>query len=76
MYIFVLLLFYLIVPFLIIYLSQRYPLVNKLGAVAIAYGLGMFIGSIGIFPAASDAYMAFLGSEISLDAEQAKQLFD
>jgi uncharacterized membrane protein len=76
MYIFVLLLFYLIVPILIIYLSQRYPLVNKLGAVAIAYGLGMFIGSIGIFPAASDAYLAFLGSESSLDAEQAKQLFE
>lgn len=76
MYISSLLVFYIIVPFLIIYLTQRFPLVNKLGAVAIAYGLGMFIGSIGIFPTASESYLAILGSDSFLDPEQAKQLLE
>ncbi len=76
MYIPSLLLFYLIVPFLIIYISQKYPLVNKLGAVAIAYLLGMILGSIGFFPVASEAYLSILGSDKFLDPEQANQLLE
>ena len=76
MFIPALLLFYLIIPFFIIYLTQKSSFVNKLGAVAIAYGLGMFFGSIGIFPAASEAYMSLLGGEKFLDAEQARGLLE
>lgn len=76
MYIPALLLFYLVVPFLIIFITQKYPLVNKLGAVAIAYGLGMILGSIGFFPVASEAYLSILGSDKFLDPEQANQLLE
>jgi uncharacterized membrane protein len=52
----ILALFYLLAPVLIIFLTQKYAWINKIGAVAIAYGLGMIMGSFGIFPETSDVY--------------------
>jgi uncharacterized membrane protein len=43
-------LFYVFAPLLILHLCHRYPFVNKLGAVIIAYLLGLLIGNIGLFP--------------------------
>ena len=47
----ILTLFYLFTPMLILHLCHRYPYVNKLGAVVIAYALGLILGNIGILPA-------------------------
>ena len=46
----ILLLFYFLVPVLIIYLDKRSKLVNKIGPVVICYGVGLLIGSTGILP--------------------------
>lgn len=42
--------FYLLTPILILHLCHRYRYVNKLGAVVIAYLLGLILGNIGILP--------------------------
>jgi uncharacterized membrane protein len=43
-------LFFLGTPILIIYLAGKIPLLNKLGAVLIAYILGLVLGNIGVLP--------------------------
>ncbi len=43
-------LFYILTPILILHLCHRYRYVNKLGAVVIAYLLGLIVGNIGILP--------------------------
>ncbi len=45
-----LVLFYLLVPFVILHLCHKFPFVNKLGAVFIAYLVGLIVGNIGILP--------------------------
>lgn len=76
MVLFFLLLFYILVPALIIYLTQKFPLINRLGSVAIAYGLGLFFGSIGILPARSEDFEILLGTNLMLPPEQAQSLFE
>jgi len=46
--------FYLLFSVLIIYLCQRFPFINKIGAIAIAYVIGIIIGNIGIIPEGVD----------------------
>jgi len=45
-----LVLFYLFIPFVILHLCHKFPFVNKLGAVFIAYLVGLIVGNIGILP--------------------------
>jgi uncharacterized membrane protein len=42
--------FYVLFPALVIYLCQRYPLVDKIGAVIICYIAGILIGNLHILP--------------------------
>jgi len=42
--------FFLLFPVLVIYLCQKLPVLNKLGAVIICYAVGILIGNIGILP--------------------------
>lgn len=42
--------FYLLSPALILYLCRKYPWLDKVGAVVIAYILGLVVGNIGILP--------------------------
>jgi len=42
--------FFVLFPVLVIYLCQRFPVLNKLGAVVICYAVGIIIGNIGILP--------------------------
>src|SRR6056297_790446 len=50
-----LVLFYVFFPMAILYLCRKFPMVNKLGSVVIAYGVGLIIGNIGILPEGSRA---------------------
>lgn len=43
--------FYLLFPALVLYLCQRYPAADKIGAVILCYGAGMLIGNCGVLPA-------------------------
>jgi len=42
--------FYVFTPLLILNLCHRFPFVNKLGAVIIAYAVGLVLGNIGVLP--------------------------
>lgn len=42
--------FYILMPVLILHLCHRYRYVNKLGAVMIAYAVGLILGNIGVLP--------------------------
>jgi uncharacterized membrane protein len=49
----ILVVFYLFFPMLILYLCRKFPMVNKLGSVLIAYAIGLIIGNAGILPEGS-----------------------
>jgi len=42
--------FFVLFPVLVIYLCQKFPVINKLGAVIICYAVGIIIGNIGVLP--------------------------
>lgn len=46
-----LLVFYIGTPLLVLHLCHRYRFVNKLGAVVIAYIIGLLVGNLGLLPA-------------------------
>jgi len=46
--------FYLLSPALILYLCHKFPLINKLGSVLVAYIFGLLLGSSGLIPEGSD----------------------
>ncbi|NLO50327.1 MAG: DUF819 family protein [Bacteroidales bacterium] len=48
-----LILFYVLSPALILHLSQRYRFVNRLGAVVVAYVVGIVVGNIGLIAESS-----------------------
>ncbi len=48
-----LVLFYTLSPIFILYLDSRFAVVNKIGAVVIAYVLGFIVGNLGILPEGS-----------------------
>ncbi len=67
MLVFVLLIiFYLGAPVLIIYLTQLSGTLNKIGAVILAYVVGLVIGNTGIFPAPTMALRTLLGEKTSV----------
>ncbi|HPX05767.1 MAG TPA: DUF819 family protein [Tenuifilaceae bacterium] len=49
----ILAIFYVFAPMLILHLAHKYPFVNKLGAVFVAYFFGLILGNIGILPEGS-----------------------
>lgn len=61
-----LVLFYFLTPALLIYLAHISKAINKIGAVVMAYAVGLIIGNIGIFPKASVAYHALLSGNTAI----------
>jgi peptidoglycan/LPS O-acetylase OafA/YrhL len=57
----VLILFYLLMPVLLIYLCKISNTLNRVGAVVLAYAVGLVLGNIGLLPTASDALIQVLG---------------
>lgn len=56
-----LILFYLLMPVLLIYLCKISNTFNRIGAVVLAYAVGLVLGNIGLLPTASDALIQALG---------------
>ncbi len=52
----ILVLFYITFPVLLIWLTMKYPLVKKIGAIVLAYAAGIIIANTGILPKGSDAF--------------------
>lgn len=46
----ILVLFYLLTPWLILFLCHRFKFVNKIGSVVIAYIVGLIVGNLGVIP--------------------------
>ena len=51
-----LVIFYFTFPLVIIYLCKKWSFLQKIGAIVLAYGFGLLIGSTGILPQGSDGY--------------------
>jgi uncharacterized membrane protein len=64
--IFLLILFYFTFPLIIIYMCKRWSVLQKVGSIVLAYGFGIFMGSIGILPQGSDAYRLALQGKAAL----------
>ncbi len=47
---------YLLLPVLLIYSTHAWSALRRIGAVVLAYGVGLFLGNIGLLPKASEAY--------------------
>lgn len=69
-----LVLFYLLTPVLLIYLVHVSKTINKIGAVVMAYAIGLIIGNIGLFPRASEALKSALGGKAFLPNDQLSEL--
>jgi uncharacterized membrane protein len=50
----VLIIFCVFFPAFILYMCHKFTVLNKLGAILIAYGIGLIIGNIGILPEGSE----------------------
>jgi len=53
---------YLLSPAILIYITKKSTFLNKLGAVVLAYLLGLIIGNSGLLPKASAAFRKLLGA--------------
>jgi len=71
-----LLLFYLIAPMFLIYLCQVSKFFNKIGAVVLAYLIGLILGNIGLLPRASEGFELLLGAKRSLPGADMLQYFN
>lgn len=74
----VLVLGYLLIPVFLIYLTHISINMRKIGAVVLAYGVGLFIGNIGIFPRASENLRNLLAAQAatSLPEDQLMEHFN
>jgi len=69
-----LILFYFTFPLVIIYLCKKWSVLKKLGSIVLAYGFGLFLGSIGILPQGSDAYKLALQGRAALPKPEIETL--
>ena len=65
-----LVLFYLLAPAFLIYLCRKFEPLQKVGAVVLAYAVGLVLGNIGIFPSPSTEYMKLLGHRTAMPKEE------
>lgn len=69
--------FYLIFPAFIIWLTKKSTILNKIGAVVLAYAFGIILGNIGILPSLSAECAAYLPSDKTfLDPSELRRLID
>lgn len=68
--IFLLVVFYVFFPLVIIYLTKKSSLLNKIGAVVLAYMVGVLLGNIGLLPSMSEELRQLLGGKAFLAEDQ------
>jgi len=68
--------FYLLAPAVLIYLAKHSNFLNRLGAVVLAYLLGLIIGNIGLLPKASSEFSKLLGARTSLPNVEIQKYLD
>lgn len=68
--------FFLFSPILIIFITGKSKLANRIGAIIIAYGLGLLIGNIGIIPHMGDYLTNFLANTENVKLSDIQVLLD
>ncbi|MGE5419352.1 MAG: DUF819 family protein [Chloroflexota bacterium] len=71
-----LVLFYLLFPVAIIWICRKWTLLQKIGTIGVAYLIGLFIGSIGLFPDKSPQYELALAGRSSIPSTEIATLID
>ena len=69
-----LVLFYVLMPIIILHLCHSFPFVNKLGSVIIAYLIGLILGNIGILPSMGAYLNDFMLMNPNVSAAQLDEL--
>jgi uncharacterized membrane protein len=69
-------LFYFITPLIILYVCHVSKTVKKIGAVVIAYILGILAGNVGIFPRGSEVFHTLLAGKSALPGGEAQNLLE
>ena len=69
-----LVIFYFSFPLIIIYLCKRWSILKKLGSIVLAYGFGLILGSIGLLPHGSDAYLLALQGRAAIPETEMQTL--
>ncbi len=65
-----LVIFYLLTPFLLIYFTKKSRFLNRLGAVVLAYLLGITMGNIGLLPKGSEGFRKLLGHRSAMPNQE------
>ena len=71
-----LVIFYFAFPLIIIGMCKRWSILKKVGSIVLAYGFGLFFGSIGIFPHGSEAFRMALQGRAALPDKELQTLLD
>ena len=71
-----LILFYFLTPILLIYLCHKSSTLNKIGAVVLAYAVGLIVGNIRIIPRGSEAYKELLSGKVALPSGELNEYFN
>ncbi len=66
--------FYFLFPVLIIYATQKSSLLKRIGAVVLAYIIGLLVGNIGWLPRPSDNFRTLLAEKSFLPDEQVREM--
>lgn len=69
-----LVIFYFGFPLVIIYLCKKWSFLQKIGAIVLAYGFGLLIGSTGILPQGSNGYKFALQGKGSISRTEVETL--
>ena len=75
-YIISLVLFYLLVPLILIYLCKVSSILKRIGAVVLAYAVGLIAGNTGIIPTPGPVFRSFLKSDPSLTKDVISKLIE
>lgn len=65
-----LLVFYLLFPLFLIYLTRRFAVLGKVGPVVLAYVFGLLFGNLGLLPEGSEAWRNLLGHRAFLPGDE------
>ncbi len=72
----ILILIFFLAPILIIFITGRSKLANRIGAIIIAYGFGLLIGNIGFIPVPGNYLSSYLTNNQGVNLEDILLLFD
>ncbi|EKB50505.1 DUF819 family protein [Cecembia lonarensis] len=68
--------FYLIAPAVILYLCYRYPFLDKIGSVIIAYVFGLVLGNVGILPGLGEVLYEKIITHPHTNVKDVKNMLD